>query len=376
MTIDDLRRYAVTRSLFPAASLPKALEALGFLQADPLRAPARAQDLTLRHRVTNYRSGDLERRYSRLQVHEDFFINYGFVTDRVFHLMHPRRRGHAPWSVARGKHVKSLLEFIRARGPVHPRQVDDHFALGTVTNFWGGSSSATTHLLDAMHYRGLLRVVRREGGIRIYGLHEREVRLKPDTTIEARERRVRLDALIDVVVNIYAPLPAASLSQAVRRLRYAVPQWSNALPAALQRARRRLAHARVDGVDWYWPTGEQPGVAEPPAFAKAPASEDDSVRLLAPFDPVVWDRRRFELLWNWPYRFEAYTPVPKRRWGYYALPLLWRDRVIGWANASVGARVLTLDVGYVAGQPPRDRRFRQALADERDRLRAFLGLAD
>ena len=74
----------------------------------------------------------------------------------------------------------------------------------------------------------------------------------------------------------------------------------------------------------------QPGVAEP----------DDTVRLLAPFDPVVWDRRRFELLWNWAYRFEAYTPVPKRRWGYYALPLLWREGVIGWANASVAGRRL------------------------------------
>jgi uncharacterized protein YcaQ len=386
LTIDELRRYAVARSLFPPTSLPKALEAFGFVQADPIRAPARAQDLTLRHRVTNYRAGDLERRYSRLHVHEDFFINYGFVTDRVFHLMHPRHRGQAPWSVARGRHVKSLLEFIRTRGPVHPRQVDDHFSLGTVTNYWGGSSSATTHLLDAMHYRGLLRVVRREAGIRIYGLHEQKVRLttsakamvvkKPDTTIDARERRVRLDALVDLVINIYAPMPAASLSQAVRRLRYAVPQWSNEIAGALQRVRRRLAHVRVDGVDWYWPAvaeatagtpaGEQPGAREP----------DDIVRLLAPFDPVVWDRRRFELLWNWPYRFEAYTPVAKRRWGYYALPLLWRDRVIGWANASVAGAALTLDVGYVAGQPPRDRRFRQALAEERARLGAFLGLSD
>ena len=59
------------------------------------------------------------------------------------------------------------------------------------------------------------------------------------------------------------------------------------------------------------------------------------MRLLAPFDPVVWDRRRFELLWGWAYRFEAYTPAPKRKLGYYALPLLWRDRVIGWANLSV-----------------------------------------
>ena len=314
----------------------------------------------LRHRVTGYRAGDLEREYPRLGVHEDFFINYGFVTDRVFRLMHPRRGGQAPWSVTRGRHVKRLLEFIGAHGPVHPRQVDDHFSLGTVTNYWGGSSSATTHLLDAMHYRGLLRVARRESGIRLYELHEHDPARLP-----ARERRLRLDALVDVVVNLYAPLPAASLSYAVRRLRYAAPQWSGELTSALQRARGRLAHARVDGVDWYWPAGEQPGVTEP----------TDTVRLLAPFDPVVWDRRRFELLWNWAYRFEAYTPVPKRRWGYYALPLLWRDRVIGWANVSVSGKKLIIETGYVAGKAPRDRRFRQALADEHARVNAFLGTA-
>ena len=359
MTIDDLRRHAVTRSLFPPTSLPRALERFGFVQADPIRAPARAQDLTLRHRVTDYRAGDLERRYSRLHVHEDVFINYGFVTDPVFRLMHPRR-GQVRSGGSRGRHVKSLLEFIRVRGPVHPRQVDSHFSLGTVTNYWGGSSSATTHLLDAMHYRGMLRVVRREAGIRIYGLNEHAA-----DPIDVRERRRRLDALVDVVVNIYAPLPAASLSNAVRRLRYAVPQWSTQITGALQRARQRLAHARVGGVDWYWPADEKPGIDEP----------DGAVRLLAPFDPVVWDRRRFEMLWNWPYRFEAYTPVPKRRWGYYALPLLWQERVIGWANASLTAGALTLDVGYVAGKPPRDRRFRQALAEERERVTAFLGRA-
>lgn len=359
-TIDQLRRLAVTRSLFPPSSLRKAIETFGFVQADPIRAPARAQDLTLRHRVVEYRAGDLERHYARLGVHEDFFINYGFVSDRVFALMHPRR-GRAPWSVSHGRHVKRLLEFIRVHGPVHPRQVDEHFALGTVTNYWGGASSATTHLLDAMHYRGLVRVVRREAGIRIYGLNEH-----PPAPSDARDRHRRLDAMVDVVVNIYAPLPAVSLSYAIRRLRYAVPHWSNEITGALQRARRRLAHARVDGVEWYWPAGEATGVAD----------AGDAVRLLAPFDPVVWDRRRFELLWGWPYRFEAYTPVPKRRWGYYALPLLWRDEVIGWANASVAGRALTLDVGYVAGKPPRERRFHQALAEERARLCAFLGLGD
>jgi uncharacterized protein YcaQ len=241
---------------------------------------------------------------------------------------------------------------------VHPRQVDEHFSHGTVTNYWGGSSNATTHLLDAMHYRGLLRVVRREAGIRIYAAHEHGARAR-----DAATRRARLDALVDVVVGMYAPLPAASLSALVRRLRYAVPQWTGELDRTLQRATHRLGHARVDGMDWYWPSGDTSEIAGP----------GDRVRLLAPFDPVVWDRRRFELLWGWAYRFEAYTPVPKRKLGYYALPLLWRDRVIGWANVSLKNRMPQSDVGYVAPAPSRDRVFRRALEEELDRLRIFLG---
>ena len=65
---------------------------------------------------------------------------------------------------------------------------------------------------------------------------------------------------------------------------------------------------------------------------KLPASH---TALLSPFDPIVWDRRRFELFWGWAYRFEAYTPAPQRVRGYYALPLLWRDQVIGWGNLAV-----------------------------------------
>jgi uncharacterized protein YcaQ len=98
------------------------------------------------------------------------------------------------------------------------------------------------------------------------------------------------------------------------------------------------------------------------------------VRLLAPFDPVVQDRARFELLWGWVYRFEAYTPAPKRKRGYYALPLLWRDRVIGWGNLSVKNGELKSEFGYVESHPPQDRAFKRELEAEMDRMRAFLGL--
>jgi len=200
----------------------------------------------------------------------------------------------------------------------------------------------------------------REGGIRLYAVHP-----PADRVQDADTRRARLDALVDVVVRKYAPLPAASLAVLVRRLRYAVPQWSGELSTALGRARRRLSSARVDGVEWYWPAGESPLLEEPAA----------AVRLLAPFDPVVWDRRRFELLWGWPYRFEAYTPVAQRQYGYYALPLLWRDRLIGWGNLSLRDGTLASEIGYVAGQAPRERVFRRELEAELQRMREFLGLA-
>lgn len=358
LTLADLRRFAVVRSLFTPTTLKRALDRLGFLQADPIRAPARAQDLTLRHRVKGYRAGDLERRYSQLDIEEDCFINYGFVTRSVQALMHPRA-GTSQWPAGRRKRAEALLEFVRERGEVHPREADDHFSHGTVTNYWGGSSNATTHLLDAMHYSGLLRVARRERGIRIYAAREPSSRLSNGTAL-----RAQLDDLVDVAVRKYAPLPAASLAVLVGRLRYAVPQWQPDLKTALQRARQRLAHARVNGIDWYWPAGER----------ASPSAEPFAVRLLAPFDPVVWDRRRFELLWGWAYRFEAYTPVSKRKLGYYALPLLWRDKIIGWGNVSVRAGTLDFAFGGVDSRPKRDRGFNRELEAELVRLKVFLGL--
>ena len=102
---------------------------------------------------------------------------------------------------------------------------------------------------------------------------------------------------------------------------------------------------------------------------------EERVRLLAPFDPVVWDRDRFERLWGWAYRFEAYTPPAKRVRGYYALPLLWRDEVIGWGNLSVVGGRLQADIGHVNGQAPKDQEFRQALDAELADMAASLGVS-
>ena len=363
LTLDRLRRYAVTRSLFKPRTLQRAINKLGFVQLDPIRAPARAQDLTLRHRVRDYRAGDLEARYRRLAVEEDFFVNYGILPRATQRLMHPRSARRA-WSHSRWAQAQAVLEFVQSRGVVHPREVDAAFDHGRTRNWFGGNSRASTQLLDGMHYRGLLRVARREGGVRLYApqrAHERERPADPDAV---------LDALIDVAMAKYAPLPAATLSRLVTLVgSAAVPQWRERRRAALARVKERLPQATVDGCRWYWPIGENPRSRR----FSSDAVLDEHLRLLAPFDPVVWDRERFERFWGWAYRFEAYTPAPQRVRGYYALPMLWRGQVMGWANVSVRAGQLQMQPGYVNGRPPRDATFRAALQEEQSRLEWFLG---
>ena len=278
-TLDHLRQYAIARTLFKPTTLGRAIDKLGFVQADPIRAPARAQDLTLRHRVVGYRAGDLERRYARLAVEEDVFVNYGFLPRQHHALMHPRT-ARAVGTPARLKQAQAVLEFIRERGAVHPREVDVHFAHAGTTNGFGGASNASTQLLDGMHYRGLLRVAQRDGGTRVYAVREGDA-----LEVDASTASTRMDALVDLVVAKYAPLPFATLGQLVSRLGGGAPQWRGECAAVLARAKQRLAHRRIDRTDWCWPAAEKP--------ASSLWQPDDSVRLLAPFDPVVWDRRRF-----------------------------------------------------------------------------------
>ena len=210
-----------------------------------------------------------------------------------------------------------------------------------------------------MHYKGMLRVARRDNGIRIYAVQQHGA--GPDRRGRAarasrRARRYRGRRL-------YAPVPAASLSYIVSRLRYATPHW---------RARNHGRHSSAPGSGWRTPRSTATTGIGPSGPKRLPTTTSTACDLLAPFDPVVWDRRRFEMLWDWAYRFEAYTPAPKRKLGYYALPLLWRDRVIGWANVSVRDGTIVPEVGYVSGRAPRDRGFKPALERELDAMRTFL----
>ena len=353
-----LRRQAVGWSLpRRGGALAPALADLEFVQADPIRAPARAQDLVLRQRVAGYRAGDLDRHYPSLDIDEDVLHAYGFVARRLRPFLYPRRDRHS----ADGRTCppggqptcwrSSVSAGLRTRATRRPTSGTNRSPTAGAAPRrpppWSWSGCATTACC------GWLTASAGSVGTR-----------RPTPLGDPLDPADRLRALVLRVARTLAPVSEATLSMAVGRL----VQWA-AVPGGRPGGRPvirdlltrgELAAVDVGGTRYVWPADLVPVVDDAPR----------RVRFLAPFDPVVWDRRRFGQLWGWEYRFEAYTRAERRVLGYYAMPLLWRDRVIGWATCDGGA----VQVGYIGSAPP-GRSYAAALEAEIARLKRFLSQA-
>ena len=359
-TLDDLRRYAVARTLFKPTTLLRAIEKLGFVQADPIRAPARAQDLTLRHRVVGYRAGDLERRYAKLAVEEDCLVNYGFLPRKHLALMHPRTarahlgRGHeAEGGGAAGLHPRERPDpSARRAGALRARPPDQ--CLGR--QLPGDDAPARRHALS----RPAARRPARERHPHLRGRGASSGRHQPAARAE------RAAALLELVLRKYAPLPGTSFRYLTYLLGYGAPHLAKESRTALKAAREQFATVRIDGVDWYWPADENPRSSRyAPDEAGAPA------RALRP-DRLGPAPLRAALGLDLPLRglharrrSESSATTPCRCSG--------GDRVLGWGNASVRDGRLLLQTKF-ADDTVRDDAFKRALADEKARMKEFLGL--
>jgi hypothetical protein len=191
---------------------------------------------------------------------------------------------------------------------------------------------------------------------------------RPSTT--ARTIATQADkaaALLSIVLRKYAPLPSPSLGHLVYLLGGGAPQLARELKHALAAQRSSAVHAKIDGTTWYWPETDNPRSAR-----HAP---DQRVRLLAPFDPVVWDPAALRAAVGLD--LIASKPTRQRRsgkLGYYACRCCGTTvSSAGPTSAGVPAR-WTPQFGYVAGVAPRSRAFRAELDDEISRLRTFLRL--
>src|SRR3954463_11660681 len=114
MQLRQLRAMAVNGSLAKAAPLHEVVERIEFVQYDPIRRPARAQDLILHQRVRGYRAGDLDRAYERLEIEEDYMHVYGAMTHEAFSLLHPRGDGWRPKGLE-----ADVLAYVRSHGRTH-----------------------------------------------------------------------------------------------------------------------------------------------------------------------------------------------------------------------------------------------------------------
>ncbi len=268
--IEALRAHAIGHSLHKPTALVTALKRLPFVQADPICSPSRAQDLILRLRVKGYRAGDLERRYPQLDLEENMLYAYGFAARSVHQLLHPR----PPLSLSALD--REVLNAVRERGPLHPRELADEFGSERVVNAWGGYSKATKRSLERLHRGGLLRIARRQRGIRVYAA--------ATPIVQPLSPRQRLRRLALVMAGVFAPVREKLLRSLLATLRRSLPQLPPPRPILANLvATGELAQRSVEDVSYLWPAARR-------RYPSAP----QRVRFLAPFDPLVWDRQRFE----------------------------------------------------------------------------------
>ncbi len=306
-----------------------AIRRMGVLQIDTIHVGARSPYLVLWSRIGDYPQRWLEEllaegRIFEYWAHEACFIpveDYPLLRRRM---LEPERQGWHYRPEFMRKHraeTEALLQRIRAEGPV--RSADFQRAAGHERPGWWGWKTEK-RILEYLVTAGELMIARRERFQRVYDLRERVLPSWDDRQLPSREEADRQLAL-----------------KAIRALGITTARWVADYYRTPKPATLRLVHelaaegaitpARVEG----W---KETAYIHPDNTALALRAADDALpatytTLLSPFDPLIWDRNRARQLFGFDYALECYVPAPKRRWGYYVLPILRRDRLVGRLDA-------------------------------------------
>ena len=318
---EQARRIAVRAQLLDgsAGGVLDTVRRLGFLQLDPISVVATPQRLVLWSRLGRYDPAELD----RLLWKERKLFEWNAFIYPIEDLPLIRALTRAPWGhLKRDLWAKEFLQEqaglrryvlreLERRGPLLSRQLEHEAARSDAHHTWWGTRAQLTWMLELLHLRGRLAVVGRRDGQRLWDLAER--------------------------------------------------WWPDARTVPLREARRLLAEKRRRALGVWLERGKW--VAHPDA-SEGPVP--DRVTLLSPFDRLVHDRDRAEKLFDFHYRLEMYVPRAKREYGYYVLPLLVGDRLVGRAEPRFDRKMKKLELLGAWGDTSR-------LDEALDDLAAFLG---
>ncbi len=352
MSAAAARRFLVRRHLLappralPAepASVMRVMDRLGSLQFDPLEVAGRNHDLVLLARVAGYRrswTDDLLYRDRVLYETYNKMLSivptaelpwYRITWDR-------RREGHD--GGAFDEHaplVEELLERIRASGPLSSTDVEPRAAIDW---YWRPTNQVRA-LLEALGEAGLLGIARREGNRRVYDLVERLfpadlLSRRPPEREQLRHKllsRFRANGLLGATGE-YTLWAGTGKAPERRSLREELVDLGEIVPVDVE-GLRGVRFIPGDELAMLDAAEAEVGMATP--------MEGAGVAFLAPLDPMAWDRDLLLRLWGFDYRWEVYVPAAKRRWGYYVLPLLFGDRLVGRIEPRIDRKTGTLRV--------------------------------
>jgi len=340
------RRFLVRRHLLaPPRSLPAAPESvktvvgrLGSLQFDPLDVTGRNHDLVLAARIDGYRrewTDDLL--YRERWLYEAY--NKGLSLLPTSELPY-YRIGWDRYSASNGygklddhaELVAELLERIREEGTLSSKDVE---VRESIDWYWRPTNQVRA-ILEALALSGVLGIARRDGNRRLYDLSER---LFPADLLA--ERRTEEEQRKHKLLSRYRAHGLLGMRGGNQEV------WLGTTTTAAERYRLRdeliedglLLPVSVEGVK-----GDRVILAEEAALLFDDGPIVAGVAFLAPLDPLVWDRDLLRSLWHFDYLWEVYVPAAKRRWGYYVLPLLWRDRFVGRIEPRIERKSGTLRV--------------------------------
>ncbi len=383
------RRYLVLRHfLAPPRSLPaepagvmRAFERLGSVQFDPLDIAGRNHDLVLLARVNGYRrqwTDDLLYRERRL--YETYNKGLSLVPTSEL----PWYR--VSWDLNRERFEKTtfqehealvneLLERIQSGGPLTSGDVP---ARAAIDWFWRPTNQVRA-MLEALALAGVLGIARRDGNRRVYDLVERL--FPPDLLAERHPideqrrhkllSRYRAHGLLGPAGSgeVWLGTGPRAVDRPPQRERLVA---EGKLVAVQIEARREIRHVPAEDEPFLDQAERELAAGEPPGGVPP------QVALIAPLDPLVWDRRLLRDLFGFDYLWEVYVPEAKRRWGYYVLPILYGDRFVGRIEPRIDRKAGVLRVLGLWWEKGvslrRDAGLRSALADALEAHRQFAGV--